>query len=303
MIYNSELEWLDRHLEATKELLASVSDSMLMRLSIENRIKDIQQQIDAIKETKAEPRIDVWYTGDAVLGSRGISTPFMEKTMHALAGMVKSSNQQKVKVLRSQNKKANMPKGQFYITGLTHGSFGYEMVFKEQDNIFDDEITAGSIHDVMEIIEKTSSKDINIEELIKEQPLKLLSHMKDFLTIVRKQNSTLRMQSGTVGLSLDVPHVDLGYKKLCESDITNKEEVIRVTFQGCMIESGKFEYTDEDGNLKHGQISEDLTYDEVAELNRSYSRKECLMNIIRTLVSYSNGKKTEHVELTGISDL
>lgn len=302
MIYNSELDWLSRNLEATESLLEMSKESPLMTLSLESRISDLKHRINNLGKLMPEPRIDVWYSGDAVLGSRGISTPFMEKTMHSLAGMVKSSSQQKVKALRAQKKKADMPKGQFYITGLTHGSFGYEMVFKELDNIFDDDITANSIRDVMELIERTASSDVNVEELIQEQPLRLLSHMKDFLTIVRKQKSTLRMQSGSVGLSLDVPHVDLGYKKLCESDISYKEEIIRATFQGCMIESGKFEYTDEDGKVKHGQISEDLTYDEVAELNRNYSRKECSMSIIRTLFSYSNGKKSEHVELTGISD-
>lgn len=302
MIYNPQLQWLLRQLEATESLLEMSKDSPMMQSSLETRAQDIKKQIALINNVKTEPQIDVWYSGDAVLGSRGISTIFMEKTMHALAGMVKSSNQQKVKVLRSQNKKANMPKGQFFITGLTHGSFGYEMVYKEQDNIFDDEITAGSIRNVMEIIEKTSSKETDIEDLIQEQPLKLLSHMKDFLTTVRKQKSTLRMQSGAVGLSLDVPHVDLGYRNLCESDIIHKEETIRATFQGCMIESGKFEYTDEDGKVKHGQISEDLTFEEIAELNRNYSRKDCSMNIIRTLVNYSNGKKSEYVELTGIVD-
>lgn len=67
-----------------------------------------------------------------------------------------------------------------------------------------------------------------------------------------------------------------------------------------IIESGKFEYTDAENHLLHGNISEDLTSAAIAELNLRYSGVECKLQIIRRLVQYSNGHKKENVELIGI---
>ena len=311
MIYHSDLAWLNNELAATEELRSQYEDNYLMRLSLENRIEDIKGRIDEMskQEIAPEAKIDMWFSGEAVFGSMGISSVFMEKTMHSLVGMIQAKTRKKVNdinadlKLRHKKQTAKMPKGKFYITGVTHGSFGYEMEFKEQGTFLEDETTANSIHEVMKIIDDTSKETLNIDKLIETQPLKLLSHLKDFLTIVEKQRSIVKMRSGDVMMSLDVPQVVRAYDNICKSDITTKEDSIIGTFQGAFIESGKFEYTDEDGKVKHGDVSEDLSYDEIAEMNRFFSRKDCRLHVIRNLVTYSNGKKNESVELTGIEAL
>lgn len=311
MVFNSELAWLYKELDATEELLAQYQESYLMRISLENRIEDIKGRIEEMskQEIAPEAKIDMWFSGEAVFGSLGISSAFMEKTMHSLVGMIQAKTRKKVNdvnadlKLKHKKQTAKMPKGKFYITGVTHGSFGYEMEFKEQGNFLKDEITANSIREVMKIIDDTSKDTLNVDDLIDTQPLKLLSHLKDFLTIVEKQHSIVKMKSGDVMMSLDVPHVARAYDNICKSDITTKEDSIIGIFQGAFIESGKFEYTDEEGKVKHGDVSEDLSYDEIAEINRAFSRKDCRLHVIRNIVAYSNGKKNESVELTGIEAL
>ena len=67
------------------------------------------------------------------------------------------------------------------------------------------------------------------------------------------------------------------------------QEKITATFQGAFIESGKFEYTDAGNHLLHRNISEDLTCDAIAELNRRYSGVECRLQIIRGWCSIAMG--------------
>ena len=173
MIYHSELVWLNNELAATEELLNQYQGSYLMRLSLENRIEEIKGRIDEMskQEVAPEAKIDMWFSGEAVFGSMGISSVFMEKTMHSLVGMIQAKTRKKVNDinadLKLQHKKqtAKMPKGTFYITGLTHGSFGYEMEFKEQGTFLEDETTANSIHEVMKIIDNTSKDNLNIDDL------------------------------------------------------------------------------------------------------------------------------------------
>lgn len=301
MIFNSQLEWLNRKLAATKCLLDMSQDSPLMKASLESRILDIQEQIANIGVIEPEARLDVRFSGDAIYGSRGISTPFMEKTMHSLVGMIDASTRQKVQLLgEKKKKKIAMPKGQFYITGLTHGSFGFEMTFQENGSFLKDSTTAESIHDVINVLEQASSENLDLDSLIQEQPLRLLSHLRDFMTIIKSNNSTLRMESGSMAVSLDLPHVDQGYQNICKTDFSEKRESIRAIFKGALIESGKFEYTEYDGKTKQGFVSEDILDEQMAELSRQYTLKECTLHVLHHIVSYSNGKKRDYIELEGI---
>ena len=81
MIYHSELAWLNNELAATEELLTQYHESYLMRLYLENRIEDIKGRIEEMskQEIAPEAKIDIWFSGDAVFGSMGISSAFMER--------------------------------------------------------------------------------------------------------------------------------------------------------------------------------------------------------------------------------
>ena len=288
-------------MEAIEQMLASTSD-ILMRTSLENRVAFLKQQMEAASDTDiGEARIDVWFSGKGVYGSQGISAVFMKDTMQALVGMIQSSTRDKVRKLKEEHKKASMPKGQFYVTALTHGSFGYELAYKdEQGALFDDPAIVDSIRGTMSVIETVTQRGVDMDELIKEQPIRMVSNLKDLFTSLKKQGSTLRMESGSSALLLDVNHVSQGYDNVCLSDIIEKHEEIPAVFQGALIESGKFEYTDVEGKLQHGNISEELSNDAIAQLNRDFSRRECKLQIIRRIVSYSSGRKKENVELMGI---
>ena len=301
MEYNPSIERLQSQLAAVEQMLDSASN-VLMRTSLQNRVAYIRQQMAVAAETPlAEARLDVWFSGRGVYGSQGISTSFMNDTMKALVGMIQSSTRDKVRKLKEEHKKASMPKGQFYITALTHGSFGYELAYKdEQGSLFDDPAIVESIRGTMNVIESATQRGVDMDELIKEQPIRMVSNLKDLFTTLKKQGSTLRMESGSSALLLDTNHVSQGYDNVCLSDIIEKQEEIPAVFQGALIESGKFEYTDAEGKLQHGNISEDLSNDQIAQLNRDFSRRECKLQIIRRLISYSSGRKKENVELMGI---
>ena len=301
MEYNSKIARLQGQLEAIEQMLGSTSD-ILMRTSLENRVAFLKQQIETASDNMIdEARLDVWFSGKGVYGSQGISAVFMKDTMQALVGMIQSSTRDKVRKLKEEHKKASMPKGQFYITALTHGSFGYELAYKdEQGSLFDDPAIVESIHGTMDVIETATKTGLDMEELIKEQPIRMVSNLKDLFTTLKKQGSTLKMKSGDNALLLDSSHVSQGYDNICLSDIIEKQEEIPAVFQGAFIESGKFEYTDLEGKLFHGNISDDLSNDAIAQLNRDFSRRECKLQVIRRIVSYNSGRKKENVELTGI---
>lgn len=304
MEYNSQLSWLRSQLDATEQLLAQTGDNLLMRTSLQNRIADLREQIAAAPQPAGAARLDVWFSGRAVYGSQGIEQGFMEATSKALVGMINASARDKVRRLKEQHKTASMPRGRFYVTALTHGSFGYELTYKDSDGmLFDDPAIVESIQSTMNVIEETTATGLDVDALIQEQPIRMLANLKDFFSVLKKQGSTLRVESGSAALSLDSRSVDTAFNNICLSDIIQKPEEIVATFQGAFIESGKFEYTDAEGKTLHGNISEDLTGEAIADLNRHYSGVECKLQVIKRIISYTNGRKKENVELTGITDL
>lgn len=304
MEFNSQIEWLKGQLSAIQAMLAATGDDLLMRTSLENRIADLREQIAAVPEQSASAKLDVWFSGKAVYGSQGIEQGFMESTSKALVGMIKACVRDKVHKMKEQKKSVDMPRGKFYVTALTHGSFGYELTYKDnQGQFFDDPAIVDSIKCTMDVIEETTGKGLDVDALIQEHPIRMLANLKDFFSTLKKQGSTLRVESGSIALSLDSRSVDTGFENICLSDFIEKEENITAIFQGAFIESGKFEYTDVEGKLLHGNISEDLGNDDIIRLTRTYAGQECRLQIIRRIINYSNGRKKENVELTGILDL
>jgi hypothetical protein len=304
MEYNPRIASLQGQLEAVEQMLSSTSN-ILMRTSLENRVALLKQQIETAASSSIDvARLDVWFSGRGVYGSQGISAVFMKETMQALLGMIQSSTRDKVRKLKEKHRKASMPRGQFYVTALTHGSFGYELAYKdEQGSLFDDPAIVDSIRGTMSVIETATKGHLDMEQLINEQPIRMVSNLKDLFTTLKKQGSTLRMESGSRALMLDSTHVSQGYDNICLSDIIEKDEQVVAVFKGALIESGKFEYTDVEGRLVRGHMSEDLSGEQIAALNRRYSGEECRLQLIKRIISYSNGRKKENVELTGITDL
>lgn len=303
MAFNTKKQWLQQQLDATKELLAISKNNELMRISLENRIRSLEADICACdeQELSAEAKISMWFSGDATYGSLGLRGSFMKETLNSVEGMVKSAAQKRIlEYERANHCRADRPKGSFYVTALTSGSFGYEMTYKEDGQLFEDPLIIQSINDVMHIIEMTSSDSLDIDELVEQQPIKLLSHLKDFYTTIKKNHSFLRMASGNMGFTLDRKHTNTGFENICAQDTTEQEMEIEGTFMGALVESGKFEYLDEENKLKHGRFSEDIEADDITQMVRRFTNSRCRMRLLKHVISSSNGKKREVLELLSI---
>ena len=66
MNYNTQKQWFQQQLKATQELLDASSDSVLMQLSLKNRIAELEANINSV-EDNASPatKVSLWFSGDA----------------------------------------------------------------------------------------------------------------------------------------------------------------------------------------------------------------------------------------------
>lgn len=303
MAFDTKKQWLQQQLSATRELLQMSEDSILMKMSLESRIAELEEEINAIEDEglATETKISLWFSGDATYGSKGLKGAFMKETITSVEGMIRSATAQRIRECSARtHQRIQKPKGNYYVTALTNGSFGYEMSYIEDGLLFADPLIADSIADVMQVIERTANEGEDIDQMVEEYPIKMMSHLKDFYTTINRNNSFLRMESGNMGVTLDRGKTTIGYNNLCTTETSEREDMIEGVFQGALIESGKFEYTDAEGKTKHGKISEDVEADTIAEMIRQYAGMNCRMHIVRHLSSYANGKKRETIELLSI---
>lgn len=303
MEYNSEKQWLLQQLNATRELLSVSTDSVLMQLSLKNRIAELEAKLDSIEDCSVpNTSISLWFSGNATMGSLGVKGAFMKDTIASVEGMIKSATTRRLR--SSQGKRGTKkPQGAFYVTALTNGSFGYELSYMEEGTLFGDPLVSESIGDVICLIEETSAMNANIEEMIDKYPIRLLSHLKDFYSTIKKNSSFLKVESGSLGIELDNIHTEIGYENLCSSNISEQNDVICGIFQGAFVESGKFEYTDENGKLRHGSISDDIDVEAITEIIKRFTHQKCKMSVIRHISSLANGKKSEQIELLSIEEI
>lgn len=102
---------------------------------------------------------------------------------------------------------------------------------------------------------------------------------------------------------LDCKQTDLAYWNICSQEISEKQEDIIGVFKGALLESGRFEYIDEDGKVKHGRLSEDLDDETIENIVKNNTNKTCKMHVLNHMTSSANGKKREVIELLSISEV
>lgn len=110
----------------------------------------------------------------------------------------------------------------------------------------------------------------------------------------------LKMESGSHYVELSVDDNMTGYARTTSTHCQENNIRINGVFKGAFVESGKFEFLDEDGNIKHGKISEDIDEDMIVEYIRRYSNENCTMMILERNFTFKDGRKSTSYELIDI---
>ena len=247
----SELEWLHRQLDETYRLLEDNKDSLLMRLSLEDRINMLESQIkDLGNIDNHDTTIRLWFAGDAVYGSKGISADFASLTSSLVSNMITTKY---VELLSSPNhicdkgKIKGVSKSKMYLSNVLHGSFGYEMGWVN-DNLFSELYGSLAIQEIIKLIGSAGTDEEIFKKLISNESPRVLGYLRKFYKELSDKSSYLRMESGMYSEILDKSSILLGNDRIKYS-ITN-EKVIEAKgiLRGLFMESGKFEFVDKEAH-------------------------------------------------------
>ena len=276
----SQKQFLNIQIIETQQLLDSVKEHPLMSLSYTYKLQSLKDKLNALPIEFKEPKIKMYFSGDAVVGSVGIKSNFVSNIITQTQEMIKSqvafNNAGK---LGNRGQSRNNKNMELFLTALPTGSFGIELCSLDTNDLFTEkEISTAIIH-IMDLIKKYTEEVNFFEDNIAKIPNKIFSNLKSFITFIKKENSFLKMESGTYGIELSKHKITALFNKL--STIIEQEDDIFIEgfFKGLLLNSKKFEFQDLDGKNISGKISSDLKDDILIKYEKDYINIKCKLHL------------------------
>lgn len=239
------------------------------------------------------------FSGKAVVGSLGIRSDFVNKTIKPIQGIVKS--------LAALGKYGNLGKrgkakdvADLYLTNLAHGSFGYELSVLSPKELFEEQEVAKSIKQTMCIIEATTKGNEEFDKAIENIPNRVLNNLESFFKEVSDEDSILKLESGSTYIELSSEKIKEGYNRVASITIEKSPISIKGVFKGALIQSEIFEFLPEKGKVIRGSIGESLSSEDITRYNEKFSNKECIFLLQENTVIFNNHRKKPTYELLGI---
>lgn len=302
----SDYIWLQRQLAEMEKILNQNLDSPLMKASLENRIINLRSEIEEMGRMEYyDTTLRLWFGGEAVYGSKGIFSDFASKTSVLLSNMIAAKYAEIIsgKPLDSgRGKIKGLGKGKMYISNVLHGSFGYEMGWVRND-LFSEQDVSQAIERVISLVDIAAKDEDQLEETLKSESPRTVSYLRNFYKTVSESSNILKMESGLHHIDLSKTELQIGYSRVKHTNITENYYTIEARLSGIFIDSGSFEFVDEEGHRKVGSTNDDLYDEDLAEYARRYTNKVCKLVIKEYKECPVHGKPKVSYELIQIQDL
>lgn len=285
----------------TQRLLEMVLDHPFMAEGLSERLNSLKQQLESLPKESFEPTIQLLFSGNAVIGSQGIKSSFVGKTITPFQEMVKTQTSlSRFGKVGKRGKTKNGANNDLYLTALPVGSFGIELSQLESSDLFDSVDVSNAMKSVMTLIENSTKDDSTFESAIERTPKRSLTNLKKFLQEVYNENSILKMESSELSIEIPKEKIVEAYNRV--SSVLNEEgeEIILGVFRGLLLDSGKFEIQDENGYKISGFISEDLDEEQLVEYNNTFLNTKCKIHLKIYKTKFRTGNQKTGYELVEI---
>lgn len=285
----------------TERLLEMVIDHPLMSEGLLERLNALRDELENLPKDSFEPKIQLLFSGNAVIGSQGIKSAFVSKTITPFQEMIKT--QFALVRFGRVGKRGQAKKGintDLYLTALPVGSFGVELSQLASSDLFASLDISNSMKQVMTLIVNSATDDETFEKTIENTPKRNLSNLKKFLQEIAEEHSVLKMESGEFGIELSDNKILEAYQRVSSTIDEENEVFINGIFRGLLLDSGRFEIQDEEGKRLSGFISEELDEEQLIEYDKLFLNKSCTIHLKIHKTRFKTGNEKTDYELLEI---
>lgn len=263
-----------------------------MEPSLKERLALLEEKLSAIPKDIQESKIRLLFSGAAVVGSLGIRSDFVSKTIKPLQELIKTQTALvKFGEIGKRGKAKKSEISELYLTALPTGSFGYELSLLDPSDLFDEGDVAKSIQDVIKILEGTARSDESFQQIVGDMSKRAFNNLTAFFKEVANEHSVLKLDSGSIHVELSEIDVKNGYIRVSSTQCQDTSIVIKGVFKGILLDSGKFEILNEEGLPIRGEVDESLDTEILTEYNKEFTNEECTIHLQEILTIFNDHKR------------
>ena len=292
MSVHDKIQELKCQIQETIKLLSLVDGHPIMAPSLRERLSMLEDELATLPKDMQESKITLLFSGGAVVGSKGIKSDFVSKTIKPLQELIKTQTALvKFGCVGQRGKAKNSAISELYLTALPTGSFGYELSLLEPSDLFDEEDVSKSIKAVIKIIQDTAKDDTSYQQAVGDMSKRSFNNLTSFYKEVYTENSILKLDSGTIHVELTENDIKDGYFRISSTKQEDSPLIINGTFKGILLDSGKFEIVNEEGILIRGDVDDSLDIDILTEYNKEYTNEKCIVHLQEHLTIFNEQKR------------
>ena len=219
----SDHKFLENHLAFLQSRLTKVGENSLLRKNISSHIEETEKNIADLSITDPEPKLMLRFYGSPVYGSSGVKASFTSKIFAATQRLINIDYAQRTSV---GNKKKYLSESELFVTGVTHGSFGFQLEKLQNDSLFDSNDLSTTLNNVISLIENSTKDEGDFNNLLETSNFQLLGALKDFLQIIDKENAGAVIETGNLQYDLTAENAKIAYSRLSSS--ISDPEIVKV---------------------------------------------------------------------------
>ena len=214
--------------------------------------------------------VALFFGGDPVLGSSGISADFSGKILDQFQEIV-SGAYATIEGKLNLAERGKIPLKQssrLHVTGVTRGSFGFILDELPKADQFTETSLKSITEEVTKILERTASpNDFDFEEVVEKLDDRLLGSLKEFFGTLKNSKATMRVVEDIADFTLDHTSIVRASDRISSITANDNNISIRGKFMGLLPVTKKFEFLVDNMPLITGSVSNEAVsqYNQMVE--------------------------------------
>lgn len=287
----------------TQRMLMLAGNHPLMSVAFANREREIKQRLDALPVGGKEAKVILLFSGEPVQGSQGIDSSFAGRVLEPFQNMVMADYAERHHgVVGSRGKRTGEGKSRLLLTGLPRGSFGFELSRADNDELFEEEHLADTLLHVTRLVESAALSDEDFAVELDRTAPRVIQNLKDFLTVISKGKAGMKLETGDASCVMSPNQAAEAHNRVANTLTTSEEIEEHGIFKGVLLESWRYDFINDDGFSMGGKIDDNLTEEEIIQMNQQFFNKQCVAKLLKTTVLFKNGRVRTSYSLLSLSN-
>jgi hypothetical protein len=295
MTRKTERDEIAADLATVDDLLGSApEDDVLGRRSLKARRDALARELATLTaQVQSSAHAAVYFGGAPVVGSHGIHATFASRALANYEDFVtKIWGQRQHGALPVSGPVRDRHEARLHITGIVHGSFGFELAELEGPNQGEGAPLRDAVDLATRAIIAAGESDDALADAAEDLDGRAFAALREFFTVLKKAGASVRVVTDDLDRSLDVSAV-LAAAERTQGTLTEEQDVpLRGEFLGVLPERRIFEFRRDDGTVLRGRVSEEMPLADIRDLNPNWSSKRCVAHLrVVTLTSRTRSRQ------------